>query len=133
MRRKTNSLAVVDASAVLAFVHRERGYEVVRPILHRAAISTVNLEEVLLKMSRKHIDPTVLASELKKRGLRAWPYTEEDALASTSIDAKVQKRGLLSLGDRACLALGLRLAVPVYTADRLWNQLELHLEIRTIR
>ncbi|MCW6035912.1 hypothetical protein K4A83_06450 [Spirulina subsalsa FACHB-351] len=39
----------------------------------------------------------------------------------------------LSLGDRACLALGLLLHQPVITADRQWNQLDLDLEIRVIR
>ena len=88
---------------------------------------------VLVKTGRHCFDPLLLAAELKKRGLRALPYTEEDALVSTSIDSEVKKRGMLSLGDRACLSLGRRLAVPIYTADRLWNGLRLGLEIRTIR
>ena len=39
----------------------------------------------------------------------------------------------LSLGDRACLALGLVLNQPVITADRQWSQLNLNLEFRVIR
>ncbi len=38
-------------------------------------------------------------------------------------DLVVQTRPLgLSLGDRACLALGLALKAPVYTADKLWKK-----------
>ena len=36
-----------------------------------------------------------------------------------------QTRALgLSLGDRACLALGLALKAPVYTADKSWKKLK---------
>ena len=39
----------------------------------------------------------------------------------------------LSLGDRACLALGIALDVEIYTADRLWAQLNLPCSIHLIR
>ena len=39
----------------------------------------------------------------------------------------------LSLGDRACLALGMDLGVPVYTADRAWKELRLPVQINVIR
>jgi PIN domain nuclease of toxin-antitoxin system len=38
--------------------------------------------------------------------------------------SKVTKPYGLSLGDRYCLALGKLLNVPVYTADRVWKELE---------
>ncbi len=39
----------------------------------------------------------------------------------------------LSLGDRACLALGRRKALPVPTTDRAWQGLDVGVEIRVIR
>jgi PIN domain nuclease of toxin-antitoxin system len=33
----------------------------------------------------------------------------------------------LSLGDRACLALGRRLKLPVLTADQIWKKVELEI------
>ena len=39
----------------------------------------------------------------------------------------------LSLADRACLALAIRLGYGVLTADRQWANLDLGLEIRLIR
>jgi ribonuclease VapC len=39
----------------------------------------------------------------------------------------------LSLGDRACLALAERLALPVLTADRVWADLDLGIEVVLIR
>lgn len=39
----------------------------------------------------------------------------------------------LSLGDRACLAVGIDGGLPIYTADRVWLELALDVEIRAIR
>jgi ribonuclease VapC len=39
----------------------------------------------------------------------------------------------LSLGDRACLALGLALRAPVYTADKSWKKLKVRARIHVIR
>jgi ribonuclease VapC len=39
----------------------------------------------------------------------------------------------LSLGDRACLSLGLRLNLPVLTCDRVWAELGLPLTIQLLR
>ena len=45
-----------------------------------------------------------------------------------------QTRALgLSLGDRACLALGIALQAPIYTADRAWKGLKLKVSIHVIR
>jgi len=41
--------------------------------------------------------------------------------------------GALSLGDRACLALGERLGLPVVTADRAWADLDLDVAVSLIR
>jgi PIN domain nuclease of toxin-antitoxin system len=39
----------------------------------------------------------------------------------------------LSLGDRACLLLGLAMKAPVYAADRSWNKVRVGLRIHIIR
>jgi PIN domain nuclease of toxin-antitoxin system len=37
-------------------------------------------------------------------------------------------------GDRACIALGIKMALPIYTADKVWASLELEgVEIILIR
>jgi PIN domain nuclease of toxin-antitoxin system len=41
--------------------------------------------------------------------------------------------GSESLGDRACLALGILLGAPVYTGDKSWKQLNLPIRIHVIR
>ena len=39
----------------------------------------------------------------------------------------------LSLGDRACFALGVRLGLPVLTIDREWRKLALNVQVRAVR
>jgi PIN domain nuclease of toxin-antitoxin system len=39
----------------------------------------------------------------------------------------------LSLGDRACLALGITHKVPVYTTEKSWKKLRLGIPIQVIR
>lgn len=56
------------------------------------------------------------------------------ALAHHTGILRVQTRSLgLSLGDRACIALGHRLGVPVLTTDKEWKHLETGVEVRLIR
>ena len=64
-----------------------------------------------------------------------WPIVEFDgAHAALAASLLTQTRPLgLSLGDRACLALGLTLDATVVTADRVWNGLELGVAIELIR
>ena len=124
---------VLDASALLAILNQEPGAEKLTPeLLSAAATSTVNLAEV--------------HGKLVSRGLNlddAWEATMSpirEAVAFTSEHARLtgdlvrQTRALgLSLGDRACLALGLASKAPVYTADRSWKKLKVSVRIHVIR
>jgi PIN domain nuclease of toxin-antitoxin system len=66
-------------------------------------------------------------------GVTQWAVRPA-AHAQTAGDLVRQTRAFgLSLGDRACLALGMELGAPVYTADRAWKKLGLPVQIRVIR
>jgi len=62
----------------------------------------------------------------------AVPFTSEHARLARGLVAITWPLGL-SLGDRACLALGLALKLPVYTADKSWKKLKAGVPIRVIR
>jgi len=130
--------SVLDASAVLAYLRNERGSDVVRTALRsRAAISAVNWAEALSKLADLGEDPELAARRLFDQGLAGtallvWPFEEEHARRAAGLRNQTRALGL-SMGDRACLALGSALRLPVWTADRRWQSLKLNIEVRAIR
>lgn len=123
---------VVDASAILALLHDEPGSHEVESNLDRASLSAVNLAEVLQKSLERGVAPEGLRRDLESLGISIVPFTAEDAVASAELRHDTRHLGL-SLGDRACLALALRLSSTVLTADRVWGQLQVGVEVNVIR
>ena len=125
--------AVVDASAVLAYVQREPGWEVVAAALVASAtISAVNLAEVHGLLASRERNADAIVERLKALGLDVEPFVEADALASGRMYPQTRELGL-SLGDRACLVLGRRLERRVLTTDRAWASLEAGVRTEVIR
>ncbi len=125
-------MIALDASALLALLFAEPGHEVVGQQLGRACMSTVNLAEVLGRYQREGQDPHQLLARLQESPLEFVPFTAQAAALCASLIPATQPSGL-SLGDRACLALGQLRQIPVLTADRVWTQLNVDVEIRLIR
>ena len=123
---------VLDASALLAFLHGERGGDLVERELEHAVISSVNWSEVVYTSLSHGVSVDGLREDLEALGLSIEPFTVEDAERAAMLRPQAQPLGL-SLGDRACLALALRLGLPILTADRVWQKLELGLRIELIR
>lgn len=131
--------AVLDASALLAHIYEERGAQVVgKAIANGAAISVVNWIEVLSKLAEDGEDPELASAEitaanLVKTAIKIEPVTPGDAIEAARLRLLTRESGL-SLADRACLALGKRLSVPVLTADREWTGLgDLGAAVKLIR
>jgi PIN domain nuclease of toxin-antitoxin system len=59
-------------------------------------------------------------------------FDEQQARIAGDLVAQTRPIGL-SLGDRACLALGIALKLPVYTAEKSWKKLKLGVPIHVIR
>src|SRR4029077_9828942 len=101
-------------------------------LLSTAASSTVNLAEVQSKLVDRGLSPDTAWAAVLSPVAEPIPFNAEHAKAAGSMISKTRSFGL-SLGDRACLALGLALDAPVYTADRSWKNLKLGLRIHVIR
>ncbi len=136
MASKADRSAVLDASALLAYLQDEPGSEYVEEVLDRAAMSTVNLAEVLtIALHKRGETSDVLQPQLLALGIQPFDFTVEDAAEVAQLWPKTRHLGL-SLGDRACLALGKRLRAKVLCAERRadWRKLGLKdVEIETIR
>ena len=78
------------------------------------------------------MDTQGLREDLESLGLAFEPFSAVQAEIAGRLKERTRRYGL-SLGDRACLALGSDRGGPVYTADRAWTQLHLGVEVETIR
>lgn len=127
------SEVVLDASAVLAFLNQETGAEAVAEFLDDAVIGTVNLSEVVAKLAEKGISEELVREFVEQLNLTVVSVDKEQAIIAGLLRVETRALGL-SLGDRMCLALGLRLKQPVITTDRQWAKLKIEgLEIRVMR
>jgi len=129
---------VLDASAFLAWVFDEPGADRVdEALLRGAVIHTVNWAEVLSKLAERGIDPGKAEQDLSERGVLGQTLTvdagqRQDARLVAALRPPTRGTGL-SLGDRYCLALGIRLSWPVLTADRAWEVLDVGVDVNLIR
>lgn len=124
---------VLDASAILAIIHQEPGWDKLpKSLLEIATASAVNLAEVQSKLVISGWPPADAWEDATAGVSDVFAFTPEQARNTGSLIAQTRASGL-SLGDRACLALGLELNAPVYTADRSWKNLKLAIPIHVIR
>lgn len=129
---KTNSI-VLDASAILAIINREPGHEKLPvEMLAGAVASAVNLAEVQAKLVGRGWPPEEAWEDATSTIVRALPFDQRQAKISGDLVQQTRPVGL-SLGDRACLTLGIILEAPVYTAESLWKKLKLDVDVRVIR
>ena len=126
------SEAVLDASALIAFLRREPGGALVEPMLSTAVISSVNLTEVVTRMIDGGIAWEHARHVITETTIETVPFDADLAFAAGALRTATRSRGL-SLGDRACLALARRLGVPAVTADRRWSDLDIGVAVQQIR
>jgi PIN domain nuclease of toxin-antitoxin system len=124
---------VLDASAILAVINAEPGAEKLTPDLLAGAVgSAVNLAEVQTKLVSRGWTSDDAWEDATSPIREVLPFDEEQARMAG--DLAIQTRHLgLSLGDRACLALGIALKVPVYTAEKAWKKVKVGVRIHVIR
>lgn len=123
---------VLDASAVLAVLAEEPGADEVEGLLDGAAMSTVNLSEVLQKSEQHGVDTEGLGFDLEALGVDFHTFDVSQARATSDLWARTPRSGL-SLGDRACLALAGSLDATAVTTDRRWSAAKHGIRVLVIR
>ena len=123
---------MLDASAILALLNREPGAEYVERYVDEAAASAVNIAEAGARLSDLGITDFNIRQAIDDLSIDVIPFDEGQAHDSSLLRAATRHKGL-SLGDRACLALARRLGLPALTADRIWAELDVGVEVRLIR
>ena len=111
---------VLDASALIALLKDEPGAAKVADSIASSRMSAVNYAEVV-----SHFIHAGMPAQEVDAMLRPLPMTIVGADADLACVAgrlrAVTAAAGLSLGDRFCLALALRDALPAITADRQWG------------
>ena len=92
----------------------------------------MNLAEVVTRLSILGMPEGEVREALTVLGLEIIPFDEEQSFRTGLISAYTRPLGL-SLGDRACLALALTTHAAALTADRVWKDLDIGVEIKLIR
>jgi len=100
-----------------------------------AVVAAVNWAETLARLAELGADPASEAVRLRTLldgALRIAPLDEVQCVEIARLRPITRPLGL-SLGDRACLALGSALGLPVLTADRSWTGLGIGVRVELVR
>jgi ribonuclease VapC len=127
-----SEIFVLDASAILALLKREPGFDQVAEALPNSRICSVNLAEVSTKLVEYNITVEEVNLSLRDFALYCDAFSTEQAVVAGLLRKQTRAKGL-SLGDRACLALALELGATVLTSDRAWADLDVGVTIELIR
>lgn len=95
---------VLDASALLALLNQESGWQVVAEhvVSQDTTISAVNYAEVLQKATSHGVAAEEIDAQMDVVGITVSPFGRLDARLAASF---YRHRSGLSLADRVCLAL----------------------------
>lgn len=124
---------VLDSSAILALILDEPGAEVVRQAIREGALtSSVNLSEVIARLSSEGSNREQISAQVTPLKIRVVEFSTEHAWQAGLLRPLTRDLGL-SLGDRCCLSLAMELGLPVLTADRVWEQLDVGVDVVVCR
>jgi PIN domain nuclease of toxin-antitoxin system len=123
---------VFDSSILLAILKSERLNEPALNLIDRAVISSVNVAEVYTKLSELKMLSTQRVDALVDACRRVEPFSLNQARLAGLLREKTLHAGL-SLGDRACLALGLELGAAIYTTDGDWLKVDVGANVLRLR
>ncbi len=123
---------ILDASAVLALLNAEPGASVVAGAVSDAAISAVNLSEVVPKLIEGGMPAEAVRETLQELELEVISFDAHQAYEAGLLRISTRSLGL-SFGDRGCLGLAQRHGVPVLTTDRNWSRLDAGIEVHLAR
>ncbi len=128
------SSVVLDTSALLAYLFNEVGADAVAPILEdgRGVIGSANYAELFSKLIDRGIPAAEVMTIIDSLELEFVSQDEQQAQLTGKLRS-VSKSFGLSLGDRSCFALAMVSGLPVLTADRVWSNMSVDIDVQCIR
>ena len=126
------SSSIFDASALLAVLNSERGHKKAEGRVFGATISAINYSEVLKKTVEAGGAIDRIELLLAKQRLLVVPFDRQQATKAAAIWPLAKPHGL-SFADRACVALGMMLELPILTTDADMTKIDVPVEFELIR
>ncbi|MBY9065119.1 type II toxin-antitoxin system VapC family toxin [Sphingomonas yunnanensis] len=118
----------------MALMLGEPGAEAVLAVVRRSLMSAVNVSECCARGVERQSSVRQVLEIIRGYDVVVVPFDLDDALAAGRPRASTRSIGA-SLGDRACLALGQRHRLTVFTGDRRLAEIDpaLGIDVRLIR
>ncbi|PIO41883.1 PIN domain-containing protein [Phyllobacterium zundukense] len=126
------SARILDSSVLMAILLGELGQERASALAEGGLMSSVNLAEVMTKCIEFAFSEDVALSYFHASNITVLDFNHTLAVAAGELQRKAP-RGVLSLGDRACIATALHHQGTAVTADRIWSTLDLGCPVELIR
>lgn len=114
---------IFDASALLALLNQETGYELISEYLSKIVMSSVNFSEVFYVLTDLGMSENQTKTLLLEVVKEIIPFDVEQAFILASL-RKITKPYGLSFADRACLALAKKTKLPILTVDKAWEKID---------
>jgi ribonuclease VapC len=122
---------VLDSSAVLALLKPESAKVDLDALVPGQPISAINYSEAADYFSRLGKSRRDIGRLLSSLDLDIVPVDPELALDAAMMRPMTDAAGL-SMGDRCCIALAQRLAVPSLTGDRRWADIAAAVDVELV-
>lgn len=123
---------VIDASVFLAIMRDETGADRATARVRRAAMSTVNVSEALMRGVEKSTPLELMLEFLAAQEVHLVAFDSGLAVQAALLRPSTRHAGL-SFADRACIATAISQNATVVTADRIWADLDLPCPVELIR
>lgn len=122
--------AILDASALIAWLRDEPGGKGVGKLLPDSIMSALNWTETLEVLAEFGVGHEQARAAFPM--IEVVAFSEPQAALTAALRPTTRDLGL-SLADRACLSLAMLRDRRVYTADRAWGRLDIGVEVELIR
>ena len=123
---------VLDSSVILAIIRGETGEDKALALAQNAQISAVNVAEIVTKCIEQNLREDAGLEIIASCEVQVIPLTEQQAILAGRLRHKAPK-GVLSLGDRACIAAAILSGRTAVTADKAWAKFDLGCKVELIR
>ncbi len=115
---------ILDSSALIALIKNETGADIVEKLLGGIVMSALNVSEAAGILVDLGMPEEECRSSIEPYIDVIVPIDTEQSFEMAFLKKYTKHKGL-SIGDRACIALGIKMALPIYTADKIWAKLDI--------